>query len=658
MNHVSCLIAGHVDHGKTSLVAALTGKDTDRLTEEKRRGLSIVLGYAYLERPDITIELIDAPGHEQFFGTMLAGASGCRMMALIVSAADGIERQTEEHFRSGDLMEMKGGVIVVSKSDLATDEELDACENQIRELVQDSFLADAPIIRYSMSNGSSAARVAQALVHTASCLQPAPAFSHFRLPVDRSFTVTGAGTVATGTLSGAAIAVGQQVRILPSGTRSSVRSLQIHDRPVKSAEPGARVAVNLRDITAQQVPRASMIVPADGPEATQHVDLCCRLTEDGRARLAKNVLVRLAVGTALVTARVLARELLHGNTWAIRLRMQQPVAAPRGSPILLRQASPPLLLGGGHVLDDAPAPSGRISPDQCAFWAALQSNDADRIVATALVASGHSGITRKRLTALAASSTLAHAVTICGREAENMLFDAALFDAACEAITAAIVRLHTEQPLQPAHADSTIWRAAALRSTPIARAALSHLVAKGKVEVRPSGFAMAGHDVLQMLSAEEQGELRRLSELFAEAGMSPPDHRQITGKREKMLIHLLASTGKLVHLYNKALKRHLYFHHQALDAAADQLIRQFPPPASFSTSEARTALLTNRKSIVPVLEYFDHLGLTKRNGDARSFVSTDIIGLSARPRPILEVSDNSDESGSFLTGGKLGRSRR
>ncbi|MDE3171989.1 MAG: selenocysteine-specific translation elongation factor, partial [Gemmatimonadota bacterium] len=350
--------AGHIDHGKTTLVRALTGVDTDRLPEEKRRGITIELGFAPLQLDGVgTVGVVDVPGHEAFVRTMLAGAAGIDVGLLVVAADDGVQPQTREHLAILRLLGVRGGVVALTKCDLADEEWIALVEEDVGALLRDTPFRDAPIVRVAPGNGPALDAVRDALARALRAVAARDPGDVFRLPVDRVFSVHGTGTVVTGTTWSGSLARDAQVRVLPSGTGARVRGIQNHGAPAERALPGQRTAVALAGVEVADVRRGDVLVTDPAWEPTLALRADATLLADAPRALGPRTAVRLHLGTAEVGARIAAAggPFGPGQTRAVRIVLDAPLVARGGDRFVLRFASPLATIGGG-VVTDALAP--------------------------------------------------------------------------------------------------------------------------------------------------------------------------------------------------------------------------------------------------------------------------------------------------------------
>ncbi len=626
-----CAIAviGHVDHGKTALVRALTGIETDRLQEERERGLSITLGFAWIEGASGTFDIIDAPGHEDFIRTMTAGVSGARAILLVVSAVDGFERQTHEHLRIAGLMGVGAGVVAVTKSDLLSPDDHVRTAATIEETLAGTILHDAPIVFCSARTGVGLDTLRQAMDDLAKRCPPRLALGGFYLPIDRVFTVKGAGTIVTGTLSGGALRAGAAAVFQPSGRDVTIRGLQARGAEAKVLQPGLRAAVNVRGAAAQDIRVGDVLCPPDLFPPSRRLDAKVTLTPDCRRPLKTLDQIRVLLGTraATASARILEGSSISpgGSGW-VQLRFEGDVVAHAGQHVVLRRPSPPETIGGAVVLDSVPSISGRRNAERIAVMAASEGGDPLQI-ARALAArdAGRLDIADlARLTHLppeTLSDRLAEDFDVLdGRHlARRQVLDQARAD-----YLAAVALAHCTAPTRPGEPLATIRRAVVGVAAPIVERVEALLMESGDIVLAKGLIALRGHDPIAALGPGARARLEEIEAALRAGGATPPDPPEArdASRGDGDLVELLLASGRAVALRNVALRRTLLFHPTALEAALQALTAAFPPPTMFKTGEAREALATSRKFIVPILEYFDASGWTARDGDARRIVAS------------------------------------
>ena len=599
--------AGHIDHGKSSLVRALTGVDPDRLAEEKARGITIELGFARLELPDGTaLGIVDVPGHERFVRRMIAGATGVDLALLCVAADDGVMPQTEEHLAVLDLLGVRTGVVALTKIDLADAEWVAFASDEVRARLAGTPFADAEIVPVSSRTEEGLAELKAALARAAARTARSKAGSLLRLPVDRAFSVKGAGTVVTGTLWSGTAAAGDEVEVLPSGARARIRGVQVHGEAVEHAEAGHRVALNLNALSVDEVRPGCFLASPGSLRTTDRFDAEVRyLGTPGAARpLESGARVRVAHGTRETGGRVL----LMGGRGALapkesafaQIRLDEPLPVSWRDRFVLRSASSARVVGGGAVLRAHPRRSTALDPATEALLAALRDED-------------EAAAARRELTALAEEGG---AVALPSRDGRPRYAAPRALQRHRAALENALLRFHAEEPDQAGIAKDALRRRCLPRATPECfDALLADAVARGAAEVdegrvshpragagarkRDEEAAEALHAALAAAGAAPPAA----SELAAGCGFEPAVARRALGALERQ--------GRVVRV-----SADLCFDAAALgalEAAARERLAAGPATAA----ELKEAMGTSRKYAIPLLEHFDGKGLTRREGDLR-----------------------------------------
>jgi selenocysteine-specific elongation factor len=622
---LSVAVIGHVNHGKTALVRALTGIETDRLAEEKARGLSITLGFAWRDYPTGAVDFLDAPGHEDFIRAMVSGTAGARAALLVVSATEGFGRQTREHLQVAELLGLRAGVVAVSKADLLRDGDEAGVRARISAEVEGTFLAREPIIFCSAHSGAGLEALHRALAAlVVRCPDAAPAPGAI-LPVDRVFTIAGSGTVVTGTLQGAPLQTGGPVVLMPSGRAASVRQLQVHGETVGAARPGGRVAAALRGVSTDEVKAGDVLCAPDTLAAGLLVDVEVTLSAGSARALKSNDDLRVLWGARQDVAKVRLLgdgPLAPGGRDLAQLRFAAPVAAFAGQRAILRRLSPAETIAGAVVLDPMAAKlRGRLD-ERRALLEAASAQDLDHIVLSLIARDG--GVLHVAEAARLARRPVGEVRTALGDFQPldgDLLADPATVAAAREAYLARLAAAHADAPHRAWVQVAKIRAAfAPATSREILEYVERRLLAEGVVRIRGAQAALAGHDPVASLTPAALARLRDLEARIREGGASPPALPAPPSGEDPALVELLVDLGALVVLRNVALRQNLVFHTEALEAALATLRAAFPPPTEFATGAAREALGTSRKFIVPILEFFDARGDTVRNGDVRRIV--------------------------------------
>jgi selenocysteine-specific elongation factor len=598
--------AGHIDHGKTVLVEALTGVNTDRLPAERERGISIELGFAPLELPSgRRLSVVDVPGHERFVRTMVAGATGIDLFLLVVAADDGVMPQTREHLSVLTTLGVPAGVVALTKMDLVDATELALARADVLELLAGSPYEASELVAVSARQGEGIDELQRALDRLASSLpQRHPVDGGARLHVDRSFTLKGIGTVVTGTLWSGELGVADEVRIEPGGLAARIRSVEVHDRPVERASAGQRVALNLAGVGRDEVQRGDVVTTGNGLAATYLVDAEIAVLA-GHRRVERGARVHLHHGTRETPARLalLDREAIEpGERGLAQLRLERPIVPAAGDRFVLRQIAPQDTIGGGVVIDPRPRKQGP-GPAHVETLRALASGDPLEQLLLALERA------RSGLGPEAADPALLERLRESGRarragEARPHYFAPARFDEARELMIGALARETKGRPLS----RGALADAAGLDDAG-GRALLEALVAEGTV--RPLGPGYVG-----CAGADEDPIAASLLGLLRDDGLEPraPDAlaRALETAPEKVAAALerLTLEGRLTRV-----KPGLYYEQEALDAASRAVISLCERDGAVTIAGLRDALSTSRKFAQALLEYFDGERLTLRRGD-------------------------------------------
>jgi selenocysteine-specific elongation factor len=609
--------AGHIDHGKTRLVAALTGIDTDRLPEEKRRGITIELGFAPLALDGVgTAGVVDVPGHEAFVRTMLAGASGIDLALLVIAADEGVMPQTREHLAILSLLGIRGGVVALSKRDLVDDEWLALVVEDVRDTMRGTPLGSAPIVPVSAATGAGLGELRDALAAAARSLPAREAADLFRLPVDRAFSVRGAGTVATGTVWSGSVRRDAVVRVLPGGREARVRGVQAFGSAADAALPGGRAAIALAGLEVADVPRGSTLVAADAPwAATRSLRADVVLLEDAPQAIRPRTRVRFHLGTADVGARVVTAggALEPGGRKGARIVLDEPVVARAGDRFVLRTASPVATVGGGVVVDPLPT-HRRARPLPAEARAPAET------LGIFLEEAAHAGLERATLPIrLGVPPGMVDAVVAAAgaRVLGPRVFAAGSAKGLAARVVALVDESHREQPLEPG-ASLQFVRSRLGAPAELAEAALRTAVEAGDLEVR--GGLVMRRGWTPKPSDEERLILERLADRLHAAGREPPSVTELTaevGRAAAPLLRLLERDGRLVQV-----EPDRYYDAGVLDALVGVVGAGMEAGREYGPAELRELLGVSRKYLIPLLEYCDRRGVTERRSNGRVLVGT------------------------------------
>ncbi|MEO9188613.1 MAG: selenocysteine-specific translation elongation factor [Acetobacteraceae bacterium] len=611
-------VIGHVDHGKTALVRALTGIETDRLAEERRRGISIALGFAHLAAPGAVVDLIDMPGHERFIRTMVSGATGIGGVLLVVAANEGIRPQTIEHAEIVALLGVREAIVAVSKCDLVPVDRAEAVGAEAAALAIGLGLrASAPFL-VSARDGQGIAGLADAIAALAARAPPPVDRGVCYLPIDRAFSIAGHGTVVTGTLRGGAIAAGDEVELTHGGRRVRVRGVQVRGASVPSAAPAQRVAVNLRGIEPAEARRGLALAAPGLLAASSWLTVELRAAPSARP-VASAARLRMLFGTseAGATLRLLDRaELAAGETCLAQLRCVPRVAVPVGEGVILRLVSEPRIVAGGRVLDPCAQRLRRDDPTVLAWGTVLASETPQAIVTAALIRADAHGAELLGLARLAGLS-VARTEAALRRTSVLIAGETAVAVQALERTEAAILRaLDSRWSDQPEGVAREQLRAAMPEcGAAVLDLALTRLAAQGRIE-------RAGR--IRLLRVELEAARRvagdalatALAENFRQAGLSPSTAAPADVATRRALDRLVRE-GVLVRAPDRVQKREILFHRDAIEEARRRLRPLLVGDAGLLVGDIGAAFGISRKYSVPLLEYLDATHFTRRVGDRR-----------------------------------------
>jgi selenocysteine-specific elongation factor len=623
--------AGHIDHGKTSLIRALTGVDTDRLPEEKRRGITIDLGFALLELAPYRLGIVDCPGHERFVRNMLAGATGMDLVLLVVAADDSINQQTREHLDIVRQLDLRGGVIALTKCDLADDARLSQVEIAIRELVKSSPLAAAPIVRTSVIASRGIDDLKSALLSAADRIHseiPTTSGAPFRLAIDRAFAVAGHGTVVTGSISSGCVHLGDVLTIEPGGMQVRVRGLQNHDQPATELSRGQRGAVNLGGVHHQDITRGQELCTPGSLVAARTLTARLHLLSDSPP-LKNRSRVRLHVGTAEVHAavRLLGIELIEGaQTAVVQFHLAEPAVTTWNQPFVIRRQSPMQTLGGGRILDPAASRIDRLNDEIHGQLVRLERGDTIERAGAALYLAGLRGWQPADLPRLAGVYDGAAACDQLRQRGELVELESGpgavvrvhrqVIGQLAVRVAAALKAMHDHQPLRAAISPTEVAAKFTGVASAVLQAAVQQLQREDRLVVRSAGFALAGKG--PQLSRLQQQLFDQLVEWFRSAGLGTPNQAECMARAAKnkaavpQLLALAVDRGQLV-----AVGPDFWLHAGVEADARGKIAAALAGSRSMTVSQIRELLGTTRKYAVPLCEYWDKSGFTERRGDQR-----------------------------------------
>jgi selenocysteine-specific elongation factor len=625
--------AGHIDHGKTTLVHALTGVDTDRLPEEKRRGITIDLGFAeLLASADLAFSIVDVPGHESFIRNMVAGASGIDMVLLVVAADEGVMPQTREHLAIVELLGIERGVVVLTKADLVDDDWLELVRDDVAALLRAGSLRDAPVVVVSARTGRGIDALLNALRDVAAAGGQDAQDDLFRMPVDRVFTVRGTGTVVTGTVWSGRLRRDAQVRLLPSGERGRVRSLQQHSAERDEVHAGTRAAIALTGVERDKLARGETVVVDGAWNPGGILTVALRTTEELHAAIRPRQRVRVHLGTAEVLGRIgmVAGEIVPGSVALAQLRLEEPVLARAGDRFVVRSYSPVHTIAGGIVLEaDAVKrrrPGAAVLAALDSLRHALSDGAADghdsEVVLAAIVLAGADGLERRLLPIATGlpprrAEVAVHALRAADRLAvvgDRLVESERLADAR-HTVLNAVKAHHERHPMLEGMARESTRALLPRPEQWLFDAAVEGLLLSGALTTVGNQLAAAGHEV--HLDPEAEAARDRLEDIFARAALEPPELGELpvdlAGRADlQLLLRLLETGGSLLRLSATR-----WIHPTAVLEGTRRIRAQFDTGQAVGVSDLKDVLKLSRKHLIPLLEHYDRTGVTRREGDLR-----------------------------------------
>jgi selenocysteine-specific elongation factor len=627
--------AGHIDHGKSALVRALTGTDPDRLPEEKRRGITIDLGFADLQLDNLRLGFVDVPGHERFVKNMLAGAHGVDVLALIIAADEGVMPQTREHFDICRLLGVRNGLIVITKSDLVEKEMLALVEAEAREMVAGSFLENAPVVAVSSKTGAGLDELKSRLTEIGKRVPPRSADFVTRLPIDRAFSMKGFGAVVTGTLISGTIKEGDDLELLPLAIKVRVRGLQVHGASVTEAHAGQRTAVNLGGVDTAQIERGMVLAPPGRLRPTQIVDAWIDVLPGAPRGVRSRSRMRLHIGATEVLGRVRVldepAEIPAGGGGLAQLRLETPVVALHGDRFILRSYSPPQTVAGGVIID--PFAVKHRGKEMAQTRQTLRTlMEEDRVVKFRGFVSG-SGERGLRLADIAAATGWNNNVLAsfaAAAQAGKQVIDAGgvylapeSFDRLSSTVLDELERHHKREPLARGMLRETLREKVFAHSLPeLFSAVVARLVGTRAVVAEKDIIRAGSHSV--GLSEQDAQMSARIEQVYRDAGVEAPSIDDVMKRagvtisqrtQARKILQLLVDSKKLARIQNE-----MFMHADVVEGLKVKLSNyasQHEPQRQIDVPAFKELAGVSRKYAIPLLEYFDREQVTRRAGDKR-----------------------------------------
>jgi selenocysteine-specific elongation factor len=631
--------AGHIDHGKSALVRALTGQDPDRLPEEKRRGITIDLGFADLDLGNVRLGFVDVPGHERFIKNMLAGAHGIDVLALVIAADEGVMPQTREHFDICRLLGVQNGLVVITKKDLVDEEMLPLVEEEARELVTGSFLEDAPVIAVSSRTGDGLEQLRTALSEIAQRIPPRSTDFIMRLPVDRAFSMKGFGAVVTGTLISGEIAEGDELELLPARLSVRVRGIQVYGKPVVKALAGQRTAVNLAGVDVAIIQRGMVLAPLGRLRPTQIIDVNIAVLPTASRGVRTRARVRVHLGAAEVLGRVRlledSAEIGPGKSGLAQLRLEAPVLALHGDHFIVRSYSPPATIAGGIVVD----PLGvkhrgkEVQKTRKRLHALMSEHRAEKLAAFVEAFAGV-GLKRADLAASTGwSDAVLSAVELQTQEkrsvvaAEGVFLTTEDFDRLCRSLLGELAAHHKREPLSRGLPRETLREKIFAHAAPeVFRAVITRLENDGAVVSERDTIRAREHKVDL---SEKDTQLRdRLQQVYEESALEAPSVEEAMTRvgvaaseraYGRKILQLLIDSRMILRVEGET-----FMHARAIEQLRTKLqhyAMAHEPERLIDVAAFKELAGVTRKYAIPLLEYLDRERVTRRAGDKRIILS-------------------------------------
>ncbi|MDY7107130.1 MAG: selenocysteine-specific translation elongation factor [Planctomycetota bacterium] len=623
--------AGHIDHGKTQLIRALTGIDTDRLPQEKERGITIDIGFAFLDVGDYRLGIVDVPGHERFIRNMLAGAAGIDLALLVVAADDSVMPQTREHLAILQLLQVRHGLVAITKADLAEPDWLDLVEEDIRTLVSGTFLESAPIVRTSAVSRAGLDELTTVLAGTCTRIEAEEVGGLFRLAVDRSFTLRGLGTIVTGTVWSGRASVGEEVQWLPPEKKLRIRGLQTHGKDAETTTKGQRAAINLQGVHHTEIHRGHELATPGLLRPARRITVLLNVLADSPCSVQHRSRLRLHLGTQEVIAGV---RLLRGTTIEpggegyAQLICAEPIVGMARQPFVIRRESPLETIGGGIVIQPASRQLSRRDPKTIERLEELRDADeAVRAQAAIFFMGGQAwdelDLCREADLAPARARAIAEKLIADGtvrelpvgsRRALRLHRD--FLGDLRKRITKVMKRLHDAAPLETAIPRQRLAGRLGYLGADVVQAVVDRMLGESALVGDESAFALASFK--PRLTAAQKRLAGQVLEAFEAAGFQPPEVAKLAksaGIKEdeaRAVVELCADQGELVHLSGG-----LYIHRGAEERLRRRITEILRGSDGMTVSEIKDALEITRRHAVPICEYLDRIGLTKRRGDYR-----------------------------------------
>ena len=623
--------AGHIDHGKTSLIKAVTGTDTDRLKEEKERGITIELGFAALDLPSGQhLGIVDVPGHEKFVKNMVAGATGIDIVVMVIAADEGVMPQTREHMEICTLLGVKYGMVVVTKIDMVDEEWLELALDDICDFVRGTFLEDAPVATVSSVTLKGIPEFIKALDELAAKIPERSPSDLFRLPIDRVFTMKGFGTVITGTLISGRVQLGDTIMIYPSGITSKVRGIQVHNKSAGEARAGMRTAINFQGLEKEAISRGEVLSKPNTLEASYMVDVSLHYLASNKKPIKNRTRVRFHTGTSEVLGNLILldrEELSPGEDTVVQLRLDTPVTLVKDDSFVTRSYSPISTIGGGKVLNPIPLKHKRFKPDAVEGLKALGHQAPEAIIAFHVEASGYQGVSFAHLKMMTnlpdkqlenvLQGLLSQKALIQVDKENRIYIHNICFEKLKNDTQRQLADYHKANPLKPGMSKEELkTKFPPLLTSKLFNLTLNQMVKEKEIAQEENIIRLASHAV--SLGGKQADVKDKILKTYLNAALQPPYFKELA---KSLDADVKRSWEVLMHLVNEGIivkvKEDLYFHSEAINTLRKRLVQFLEAQGEITTPQFKEMTGVSRKYVIPLAEYFDSTNVTLRVGDVR-----------------------------------------
>ncbi len=623
--------AGHIDHGKTSLIKALTGINTDRLKEEQLRGITIELGFASMDLPSGQhIGIVDVPGHEKFVKTMVAGATGIDMVVMVIASDEGIMPQTREHKEICSLLNIQHGLIVLTKRDMVDEEWLELVTEDVRSFTTGSFLEDCPILPVSSTTGQGIPELIQALEILSASIPERSSTNLFRLPVDRVFTMKGFGTVITGTLISGMIRVGEQIMIYPSGVISKVRGIQVHNASVEQAVSGMRTAINFQGLEKASINRGDVLSSPNALTSSFMVDVGLHYLKSNKKPIKNRTRIRFHTGTSEVLGNLIlldSEELASGSSIAAQLRLDAPVAVVKDDRFVIRSYSPVRTIGGGGILNPIPQKHKRFKPEVFSGIQKLGDLSPEEVITYHAEEAGYQGISFSDLRIMtnisdkkldgAIQRLLSDKVLLMIDREQRVFIHRTCFEQLFSEADVLLNAFHKINPLKPGMPKEELKSRLPPQISPkLFTLMIQNMIKSGQMVQEENMVRLSTHSVL--LGQDQTDVRKKILDAYQQNGLTPPYFKEFCKTqnldeiKSKEVLHVLVDEGLIVRI-----KDDLYFHQEAILMIKKKLVEFLNAHGEITTPQFKDMTGASRKFVIPIIEYFDARNVTIRVGDIR-----------------------------------------